>query len=420
MRTAISDIKLIAVILCTISILSTVEPMTVHSSEEFYTVQTASFAELDDARTYYESVVKTLSEGLLDHLRIEKIGNYYTVRIGKFQDVNRAEAFLHRIKKPFPASIMRRAYILNERIKLKYTPDRPAAEEKISVQTLMDPGRDVSRVWISNKHKIPDPDAAEYEKSGNRSLKAGDYFKAAGEFRMAIDGGREHPVTYWKLAEALYELKFVDEAIVELEKAVTLSPVNDVLKIELAKLYLVKDRLDDARQQLAAALKINPCSADLHYYLGEVLLRMKEYRKAWYCAKAAQGLGYRSKNLIGKLSLISEEPGAYPWDENGSIHIRQILVQDYETAGVILKRISDGELFEDIADVESMIPGKPLGGYMGSYDKSELHPKILSALLSQSVFADPVIVETENGFHIVQRVANFDFFLDEEMLAGSE
>jgi len=412
--------KSFLITLCTLSLLFIIVPNDGYSSREYYTVQTASFVTLEDARSHYESITIKLAEKHLDHLRIEKIGDYFSVRIGKFDDRLEAEKIFLSIKRQFPSAIMRKAYIKEERTKLRYSQKKPL--RRINKQRNPDTGSvpDVSRSWVSVNPDTTDMSAAEHEKNGNRFLKAGDYFQAAEEFRMAIDKGLKHPVTYWKLSEALYELKFVEEAIIELEKAVALSPMNDVLKVELAKLYLVKDRREDARKQLTAAFAINPCSADLHYYLGENFLRMKEYEKAWYSARAAKGLGHRSENLIRKLALLSQEPESYQWDSDDALFIRQILVKDFETAGRIVKGIADGQLFEDIADAESMIPGKPIGGYMGRYDKSDLDPKISEALLSQKVFSEPVIVETERGFHIVQRVANFDVYLQSLLLAGSE
>jgi len=391
-----------------------------YSSHEFYTVQTASFLDMDDARRHYNSVIKRINEEKLDHLRIEKIGDYFSVRIGKFDDQFNADKLFHSIKYHFPSSIIRKAYLKEERIKLRYSRKQPVNQHAAHVKLQADSGEDISRSWMSLNPDEIKFSAAEHEKNGNRFLKTGNYFRAAEEFRMAIDKGLKHPVTHWKLSEALYEIKFVDEAIIELEKAVTLSKMNDVLKIELAKLYLVKERLEDAREQLISALRINPCSADLHYYLGEIFLRMKEYDKAWYSAKAARGLGHKSENLIRKLSFLSQKPESYPWDREDVLYIRQILVKDFETAMRILKLISEGNLFEDIADTESIIPGKPIGGYMGRYNKSDLNPKISEILLLQKVFAEPVIVETDSGFHIVQRVANFDVYLEDLLLAGSD
>ena len=383
-------------------------------------MQTASFVALEDARNHYESITKKIAEKNLDHLRIEKIGDYFCVRLGKFEDRLQAEKYFLSIKHHFPASIMRKAYLREERTRLRYSQTPPVIQHTIHAKPVPDSGPDISRSWVSVNPDKSQISAAEHEKNGNRFLKAGDYFKAAGEFRMAIDKGLKHPVAYWKFSEALYEIKFVDEAIIALEKAVALSQMNDVLKIELAKLYLVKDRLEEAREQLTAALRINPCSAGLHYYLGETFLRMNEYDKAWYSARVAEGLGHKSENLIRKLAILSREPDSYPWDRESALYIRQILVDDFETASRIVKRLTDDELFEDMADAESMIPGKPIGGYMGRYNKSDLHPKISEALVSQKIFADPVIVETESGFHIVQRVANFDDYLQSQLLAGSE
>ncbi|MBW1669956.1 MAG: peptidylprolyl isomerase [Deltaproteobacteria bacterium] len=83
-------------------------------------------------------------------------------------------------------------------------------------------------------------------------------------------------------------------------------------------------------------------------------------------------------------------------------------------------RISGGELFEDIAFKESLGPNANVGGFMGHFTLSELHPKLANALLEREVLADPVIVETKQGFHIIQRIVPFDFSFWEKLLADSD
>jgi hypothetical protein len=48
------------------------------------------------------------------------------------------------------------------------------------------------------------------------------------------------------------------------------------------------------------------------------------------------------------------------------------------------------------------------GGLLGHFSESELHPNISSAIRNQKLFGVPVIVKTELGYHIVQRVVPFD------------
>ena len=86
-----------------------------------------------------------------------------------------------------------------------------------------------------------------------------------------------------------------------------------------------------------------------------------------------------------------------------NLYLRQILVDTRAKAENIINRIAKGELFKDVAFKESMGLNAYAGGYMGRVDPSDLHPTIADALLNNYESDDPVIVETERGFHILQR-----------------
>ncbi len=86
-----------------------------------------------------------------------------------------------------------------------------------------------------------------------------------------------------------------------------------------------------------------------------------------------------------------------------NLYLRQIIVDTRAKAEDIINRISRGELFKDVAYKESMGPNAYAGGYIGRVDPSNLHPVIADALLNNYESDAPVIVETERGFHILQR-----------------
>ncbi|HDH06577.1 MAG TPA: hypothetical protein ENH01_12885 [Nitrospirae bacterium] len=77
-----------------------------------YTIQTGSFIRIRHAIEQFNSIIKILSEKNLDYLRVEKIGKFYTVRLGRFEDFTGGKAFLQTIKTQLPMAI-----ILKSRIK---------------------------------------------------------------------------------------------------------------------------------------------------------------------------------------------------------------------------------------------------------------------------------------------------------------
>ena len=61
-------------------------PLTTYASELVYTIQTGSFTHMSEAQQQFDSIIQGSDRKDLDHLRIEKVGEYYSVRIGNFKN----------------------------------------------------------------------------------------------------------------------------------------------------------------------------------------------------------------------------------------------------------------------------------------------------------------------------------------------
>jgi hypothetical protein len=81
-----------------------------------YTIQAGSFIQLERAEKHLDFIAQRLDEKELDYLRIEKIGNFYSTRLGKFENSFNAEKLLQSIKSHLPTAIKMKAYIKDERI----------------------------------------------------------------------------------------------------------------------------------------------------------------------------------------------------------------------------------------------------------------------------------------------------------------
>ena len=81
-----------------------------------YTLQAGSFNDLQRAIKQYDSIKHDLTSEDLAYLRIEKVGQYYAVRIGKFREWSNAEIFHHKIRPQLSSAIIVQAHIKDERI----------------------------------------------------------------------------------------------------------------------------------------------------------------------------------------------------------------------------------------------------------------------------------------------------------------
>jgi len=81
-----------------------------------HTIQIGSFIKIERAQKQLDFIAQRLDEKKLDYLRIEKIGKFYSIRLGKFEDPFDAEKFLQSIKPHLPTAITMKANIKDERI----------------------------------------------------------------------------------------------------------------------------------------------------------------------------------------------------------------------------------------------------------------------------------------------------------------
>jgi hypothetical protein len=86
------------------------------ASRIIYTIQAGSLTKIVDAQKQFNSMLQSLNEKNLNLLRIEKVGEYYTVRLGKFENYIRAQKFLQKNQPQLLTAIILKAYIKNERI----------------------------------------------------------------------------------------------------------------------------------------------------------------------------------------------------------------------------------------------------------------------------------------------------------------
>jgi hypothetical protein len=87
-----------------------------YASKTIYTIQTGSFMQAERAQKQFDSMLQILNGKKFNFLRIEKIGKYYSVRLGKFIDYNLAEQFMIAAKPELSNAVILSAYIKKERI----------------------------------------------------------------------------------------------------------------------------------------------------------------------------------------------------------------------------------------------------------------------------------------------------------------
>ncbi|OQY22445.1 MAG: hypothetical protein B6I37_07225, partial [Desulfobacteraceae bacterium 4572_35.2] len=242
-----------------------------------------------------------------------------------------------------------------------------------------------------------------------RHLEAGRPFWAVHSYRRALETGAKNPNIHRELAQVLYDLGFVDQATTEMEKAIKTAPVSDFLHMELGIFYLASGRLQQAQAEFSRVLELNPSFSYGYNYLGEVFYRLGQYDDSSMALVMAQQLGLPGFDLERKLVDLGWQLPVKPWVETTTeYYLRRITLDSRSTVNEVMKRLADGELFEELARQFSTDKESQNGGYVGAIALANMPPEFAQRLAGVDSFSTPVLLKADGVFHLVQRIAPFN------------
>ncbi len=112
------------------------------AQERIFTIQVASFPTLSEAKRVYSRLDALLPDAQKAFLRVERIGRFYVVRLGRFSSPPQARKVLKKVKREFPDAFVRRAYYIEQRI---ISLHRPEPVNKPEVKTEKRPPQSASQ-----------------------------------------------------------------------------------------------------------------------------------------------------------------------------------------------------------------------------------------------------------------------------------
>ncbi len=83
---------------------------------------------------------------------------------------------------------------------------------------------------------------------------------------------------------------------------------------------------------------------------------------------------------------------------------KHILVQHEYEAKDILRKLSEGKTFEELAQDFSICPSSKQGGDLGEFPKGRMVPAFEKALLKLQPNEVSGIVKTQFGYHLIKRL----------------
>jgi len=248
-----------------------------YALDEYYTLQLGSFKQEGPALKLYGLLLKELDKTYLRFLRVERIKDYYVVRIGKDSSYKEAIEFANVIRNRFPDSILMKAFYIRERIIKEYN----YSENIENKQALKD---DRNRDDLDSTKKTLQMDLDSIIKKISYKSEQGNYDEAIALLDSALKRWPESGRLYGWKGTVLLKQERVDEAISAFKRAVELSPNQAEYHNGLGYSFLYKKEYVNALKEFDKALIINPEYVDALAGLGltYVELGYKEHAMETY------------------------------------------------------------------------------------------------------------------------------------------
>ena len=302
-------------------------PLSSQASPLIYTIQAGSFSDAEDARVQFDLIKKTVNREDADYLRIEKVGQFYAVRIGMKENRAGAEKLFRAVKPHLSVAIIMKAYIKDERIqrihrvavpavntgikkKMQTTPDQELMNPQVTGNAHNRKGPEASSTVPGNKEGVHKEDnrylplIASYEQAirakpgiaethynlGAVYSMSGRYDAAIGPYKKALQLKPDFVKAYYNLGIALSRTDRYEEAIGAYNRAVQLKPDYFEAYNNLGIVYGRAGRYQDAVTAYKRALALKPDDADALYNSGISYHQLGMYENAIEAYKKAVAL----------------------------------------------------------------------------------------------------------------------------------
>ncbi|MEW6754100.1 MAG: tetratricopeptide repeat protein [Candidatus Latescibacterota bacterium] len=269
---------------------------------------------------------------------------------------------------------------------------------------------------------------------GTLHLQARHYDKALESLRLSLKEKPGQLPVYSRIGEVFVAMGRLDSAIHSVQEAAALAPGTASIHTSLAYLYLESDSLAPARAHLDTALRLEPTSAEAHRYMGYYLSRqdsvaeaIKHYRRVTELVpehfEAYNNMGFllaqqgqyaqaleqyrMAKERAQEPALVHAINGRMQAVEavmQGKMRARYIIVDSQAEAAELLRRVRDGEDFEELARRHSLAPNAEDGGDAGYFGPGELLPAFEETVVSLEIGQVSEVVRVSTGYMLIQRL----------------
>ncbi len=270
--------------------------------EEYYTLQLGNYSIRKEAEERFDSLVRVLIADELKYLRIEMVGRFYSVRIGKFENYGLARDFQNEGGKVLDDAIILKGFMKDEVIVSQYG-------QETESDTIVIDGKKVSADELSKANSVTQDvsvNPAPVDNIINEASSyydADDYGKAAELLRKGLAMFPDNADLRAWYGATLLNMRFPDKAYEEYKKAVEISPdVPDYhagLGFSLLDIYM--DRAKSSIEAFQKALDIDPNNVSAIEGLGIVYVSTDRREQAVEMHERLKQLDPEAAERLGQL-----------------------------------------------------------------------------------------------------------------------
>jgi tetratricopeptide (TPR) repeat protein len=296
------------------SILLLLLPLISYSSQLIFTIQIGSYISLASAEKKFDLLTHRLDKDKLDYLRIEKLGKYYTLRLGKFGNHSAAKNFFKTVKPRLPKAIIRQTYLKNKKIIKLYT-DSSGKKKKVKAKAPSGPGPDKMQPQVAGKSSEKLKDIALKEKTANRVKENTLSVHAPEKLQPQVAKESYENIKGMSLQEkietvqALSDKKDFNSAEEILRGEITVQPEHPDLNAWLGAVLLNMDQPLEAMKYFKKAAELAPKAPDFHNGIGYCLFFLNRFDKAINAFKKAISLDPEHLDALIGLCLSYAKSG---------------------------------------------------------------------------------------------------------------
>ena len=265
----------LTIAICLLSVLYLFLPASdSHAEQSIFTIQAGSFGSDSDAHKQFDLIAGKLKEEALASLRIERIGKFYTVRIGKFNDRPEAEDFLIINEYGLPGAIIMSVYYKDERIEklyeILYSEEEPApVEEPLPVEghEAAEPGT-MDEGALKPDKEISAGTVDEQIDKISALVNTRDYQAALELTESAMKAWPDEPKLIGWHGAVLIKMNLPDRAIIYFRKASALSPEVPDYHSGLGYCLFFLGKYNEAINEFDKTLVLDPAHVDALAGLG--------------------------------------------------------------------------------------------------------------------------------------------------------